>query len=356
VAPLPDFAGISGFVTGPGGSGLRGVVVNLMLDDQLLALAATDEFGHYEFGDLPADDYVVDLQVPLGMSPEGESVVPVTVQGAPVEVNFVLKSVATNKVCDIWWWKMQLQAIHDGKIIRGMPTRADFDRYGQLIFDHFYSRPDGFAIQILDVSYADGPRALTFDDMYNHTFVQAYDGSYRAKAERSLWTCLLNVASGRQSQLMVVTADGATASQAITYFAGLYMIGGNANYYAAYVYLQKMYMRTMIPAGVVPLGTPNIMYKQEDGVAPLPTEFVLAQNYPNPFNPTTTIGFSLPVACEYRLTIINVAGQRVAEYSGWHEGGEVSLVWDASQFSSGVYFYRLTTDSFTSSKKMLLIK
>ncbi|MEW5797315.1 MAG: T9SS type A sorting domain-containing protein, partial [Candidatus Zixiibacteriota bacterium] len=348
----PTNGSIFGQVTLNGG-GLHGVVVSLMRDGSPAGAQATDEFGDYEFGDLPGGDYVVEVQVPLGMSPVGESVVPVKVATAPVEVNFALTNVATNKVCDIWWWKLRLQAIKDGIIIRGMPTRTDFDRYGRLIFDHFYNRIDGFEIQILDVTYASGPRAMTFDDFYDFMFRQPYDPSYEAKSERAMLTCLLNIASGRQSQLKVVTADGATASQALTYFAGLYMAGGTANCYAVYVNLQKMYLMKLIPAGIVPLGTPNIMYKEE---LALPSEFALEQNYPNPFNPTTTIGFSLPVACQYRLTIINVAGQTVAEYSGWHEAGDASVVWDASRHPSGVYLYRLTPDRFTDSKKMLLIK
>jgi hypothetical protein len=88
----------------------------------------------------------------------------------------------------------------------------------------------------------------------------------------------------------------------------------------------------------------------------LPSSFALAQNYPNPFNPSTTIEFALPVASNYTLTIYNVTGQRVAEFTGAKQAGVVKVVWEAGQNASGVYFYKLATDSFTETKKMVLLK
>lgn len=88
----------------------------------------------------------------------------------------------------------------------------------------------------------------------------------------------------------------------------------------------------------------------------LPTEFALFQNYPNPFNPTTTIGFSLPVASDYSLKIYNVTGQLVRSFGGHAEAGNHSIEWEASNYSSGVYFYKLEADKFTETKKMVLIK
>jgi len=90
--------------------------------------------------------------------------------------------------------------------------------------------------------------------------------------------------------------------------------------------------------------------------ATLPTEFALFQNYPNPFNPTTTIGFSLPVASDYSLKVYNVAGQLVRSFDGHAEAGNHSIEWDASNYSSGVYFYKLEADKFTETKKMVLLK
>ncbi len=88
----------------------------------------------------------------------------------------------------------------------------------------------------------------------------------------------------------------------------------------------------------------------------LPKTFALYQNYPNPFNPSTVISFDLPRASEYTLTIFNVLGQKVYEVTGQGRAGRVDVDWDASSFSSGVYFYRVATDKFSESKKMLLLK
>lgn len=88
----------------------------------------------------------------------------------------------------------------------------------------------------------------------------------------------------------------------------------------------------------------------------IPTEFALHQNYPNPFNPTTTITFAVPLPVEYELTIYNTLGRTVATFSGQAEPGIVKVDWDATDYSSGVYFYRLTAGTFTDKKKMTLIK
>jgi hypothetical protein len=88
----------------------------------------------------------------------------------------------------------------------------------------------------------------------------------------------------------------------------------------------------------------------------VPTTYSLSQNYPNPFNPTTTISFGLPVSGKYLLTIYNVNGQEVAAFSGVAEAGTHEIVWDASNNASGIYLYRLETDQFTATKKMVLLK
>ena len=88
----------------------------------------------------------------------------------------------------------------------------------------------------------------------------------------------------------------------------------------------------------------------------LPTEFALHQNFPNPFNPITTISFALPVATDYELAIYNVMGQEVASFTGCSEAGIVKVDWDASNYASGVYLYKLIAGNFTDTKKMVLLK
>lgn len=88
----------------------------------------------------------------------------------------------------------------------------------------------------------------------------------------------------------------------------------------------------------------------------LPTDFALNQNYPNPFNPTTRISFALPTASDYTLTIYNVTGQKVTEFTGTKEAGSWTIEWDATNNASGVYFYKLVAGEFTGTKKMVLVR
>ncbi len=89
----------------------------------------------------------------------------------------------------------------------------------------------------------------------------------------------------------------------------------------------------------------------------LPMEFTLNQNHPNPFNPVTEISFGLPQACNVKLEIFNVVGQKVATLvEGYFEAGAHTVVWDGTRVASGVYLYRLEADDFVSTKKMVLLK
>ena len=95
--------------------------------------------------------------------------------------------------------------------------------------------------------------------------------------------------------------------------------------------------------------------EQEDGI--LPTEFVLQQNYPNPFNPATQIKFSVPAASNVKLIVTDILGREVATLVNDElAAGNYNVNFDASSFSSGVYFYSIITDNFKQSKKMILMK
>jgi parallel beta-helix repeat protein len=88
-----------------------------------------------------------------------------------------------------------------------------------------------------------------------------------------------------------------------------------------------------------------------------PKEFVLEQNYPNPFNPTTTFTYQLPVASLVKLEVFDVLGRKVATLvNEAQSAGTHRVVFNASGFSSGVYFYRLQAGNFSSTQKMMLLK
>jgi hypothetical protein len=88
-----------------------------------------------------------------------------------------------------------------------------------------------------------------------------------------------------------------------------------------------------------------------------PVRFILEQNYPNPFNPTTEIKYSIPKGTFVRLKVYNMLGQEVVSLvNDWHATDNYSIRFDASTLPSGVYYYRLLTNEFSSTRKMLLIR
>jgi len=91
----------------------------------------------------------------------------------------------------------------------------------------------------------------------------------------------------------------------------------------------------------------------------IPQKFILYQNYPNPFNPTTKITFFIPHRSHIVLNVYNVLGQEVKTLINSDlNAGVHNVVWEADNYSSGVYFYNITDESInkTITKKMLLLK
>ncbi|MBD3410576.1 MAG: DUF5123 domain-containing protein [Ignavibacteriales bacterium] len=89
----------------------------------------------------------------------------------------------------------------------------------------------------------------------------------------------------------------------------------------------------------------------------IPEEFALRQNFPNPFNPTTTIQFELPVDSWVTLDVFDVLGQRVATLKNEDmKAGVYKMKWNAANYASGVYFYRIEAKDFNAVKKMMLLK
>jgi len=97
--------------------------------------------------------------------------------------------------------------------------------------------------------------------------------------------------------------------------------------------------------------------RQNPNGVKLPQNYSLSQNYPNPFNPTTQINYSIPKNGYVTLKVYNVLGQEVATlFEGNQKAGDYIATFDANRFASGVYFYRLEAGTFSTVKKMVLMK
>jgi hypothetical protein len=91
--------------------------------------------------------------------------------------------------------------------------------------------------------------------------------------------------------------------------------------------------------------------------ASIPTVYALEQNFPNPFNPSTTIKYALPLNGIVTLKIYNILGQEVASLVNQEQAaGNYTVSFNASHLASGMYVYRIESGSFSSIKKMMLIK
>lgn len=102
---------------------------------------------------------------------------------------------------------------------------------------------------------------------------------------------------------------------------------------------------TANPIGITPLGSI------------IPKDYKLEQNYPNPFNPSTNIKFDIPVSGQVNIKVYDIIGNEIKTLvDGELKAGSYSVDFDASSITSGVYFYKMITVNFTSTKKMILVK
>jgi hypothetical protein len=89
----------------------------------------------------------------------------------------------------------------------------------------------------------------------------------------------------------------------------------------------------------------------------IPKVYSLGQNYPNPFNPITKISYGIPKSEFVKITVLDVLGRVVSvPVNEFKTAGSYSVEFDASELSSGVYFYRLEAGDFRDVKKMTLVK
>jgi hypothetical protein len=110
-------------------------------------------------------------------------------------------------------------------------------------------------------------------------------------------------------------------------------------------------------------GPENIYFDAEalsvgiNNISEIAENYELKQNYPNPFNPTTNINFSIPKAGMVKLKVFDITGKEVATLVSQHmNAGTYNADFNGAKLSSGAYFYRLETEGFVETRKMLLVK
>ncbi|KAB2922206.1 MAG: S8 family serine peptidase [Bacteroidetes bacterium] len=126
----------------------------------------------------------------------------------------------------------------------------------------------------------------------------------------------------------------------------------------------KFYVRAkdQSAARTAPYGAPAALFSTRESVSividpPAPRTFALKQNYPNPFNPATLITFYLPKSGAVRLAVYDLLGREVAVLAeGYRAANTYTVRFDGTGLASGVYLYRLTTETFAETRKMVMVR
>lgn len=316
----------------------------------LVEFGVTDAAGNYSIPGLPSGQtYTVSFVAPLGYtaSPSEKQVDVLCNETATCDFSLDCP-VNAGEQRTIGFWK------HQSGVATGGKGNAQIDGatlcgYLDMIADHFNVN----AINQVIV-YQPPSSDLCDDKLLVLKALLNLKGSVDMveRAKQQLMALLLNVASGKLSQTAIISADGATVSQAITYCDNV-IDDPAGDYETAKTICDEINNNREVPAGMIPLSTDNIAYKQGG----IPVTYTLSQNFPNPFNPLTTITYNLPTASHVTLEVYNVMGQKVATVvDGFREAGVHSYEWGGSEFSSGVYFYRLHAGDFVKTRKMILMK
>lgn len=100
----------------------------------------------------------------------------------------------------------------------------------------------------------------------------------------------------------------------------------------------------------------EIFYRQAELLIPTPEAYYLKQNYPNPFSHSTLIELELPVPSDVKLTVYNILGQKIRTIEKYLQAGQQTITLERLNYPSGMYFYKLQTNQFTETKKMIILR
>lgn len=175
---------------------------------------------------------------------------------------------------------------------------------------------------------------------------------YPALSSTSIWSLSVlnsNIFIGTQNKIYFSSNDGANWSD-IT-------LGLPGNPSITEIVYNNQYIFTMLQSGAVYRLLKSSVIGINHISSEIPANYKLSQNYPNPFNPTTNIEFSLPEKSFVKLNVFDINGRQISQLVNENlSAGTFKYDFNAENHPSGTYFYKLETDKFSETKKMILMK
>lgn len=313
--------------------------------------ATTDASGNYRFDDMALGTYNIMIVEPLGFLADTNPRPAAAIDAATVDCDFVLTPlVTTNNAQKRSYWKHQFDAHIRGRG-RFEETVAQLQSYIAAVQQHYTPHFNTFA------------SALTFADWQEVLSRDRDTPPDLDKVMQELAALVLNLASLKVGQYTIVTDDGRSAGEVLTFVSQLFTAPAPSR--QDYKTVQKLCKKVndghRIAAGEVPPSsllykggtTPAWSFDAPDGVA-------LDQNFPNPFNPTTTISFHIPhLESQTRVTlkVFDVLGRDVRTLVHDElQSGSYRVTFDATGLASGVYLCRLQVGPAPLTRRLLLQK
>jgi hypothetical protein len=355
---------IAGVASSDCGSGnLYGINVDLYdatLGD-LLSSTTTDQNGNYSFNDLGSGDYLVAVETPLGYSTTAseQSVSLSCGDAATVDFDFTCSG-TTGSPRGIGFWKHQFTVATGGKG-SAQVSASSLCNYLDVVESHFNQH----AVNPVIVYQPPASTACPDKLSAGNTVINIKGNvPMSTRARQHLFALLMNVVAGYLHQASVISADGATVAQAITFCDNL-IDNLSGNYELAKNIAETINESGTVAAGTIPLSTPDVRYKTVvEEIQSLPAQFSLEQNYPNPFNPSTVINYQLPAESHVTIKVYDVLGKEVTTLvEGIQSAGYKAVGFHADGLPSGLYFYKLhatplrgEAEQFSQIRKLSLTK
>ena len=340
---------------------LQGVTVDLDHPNGDMFTTATDANGDFVFADVPTSgsDANISIVVPLGYSAvspvDGQAIGPLDEQ----PVAFTLACLdPTGTARSMGYWKHQANVFLKGKG-KAQESQVDMEtNFPQAIFSHFFENQLN-SIQVADVTFLAGPSPINLTTIRSILTVNK-GGTMLDRAKQQYLALLLNLASGKLLTSSIVSADGATASQALQQVADDINDGDPSNDETAKDISDTINNAQLVSAGVIDLGIETIAYSRPFQINRLAT--VLHGAAPNPFLSNTIIRFSLKESGEARVVVYDITGRLVRSvFDQWAEAGPYEVTWNGvndqgTRVASGIYYIRMVAKDYEATKRAVFVR